>query len=105
VLGDFNRDLLAEMPRAADQPHLTVLGELNDGDPPGSVLTSAAAREDFRNCVRGQRHSGFIDYILLGEALLNQRVPHSVERPVWSVGDAARRLLSDHCPVAVRIVP
>ena len=105
VLGDFNRDLLGEHQQVGGRTHPTLLGELNDGEPPGSSVSSAASGDDFRNCARGQRHSGFIDYILLGEALLNRRVPHSVERLAWSADDAARRILSDHCPVAVRIVP
>ncbi len=105
ILGDFNRDLLAEQPAATRRPQPGVLAELNDGDPPGSALSSAAGRGDFRNCARGQRHSGFIDYILLGESLLKRRVPDSVERMVWTADDAAHRILSDHCPVAVRIEP
>lgn len=105
VLGDFNRDLLAEQRGASGQERPTVLGELNNGEPDGSRLFSVAGEGDFRNCSRGQRHSGFIDYILLGESLFRQRVPRSVERIVWSTEDAARRLLSDHCPLAVRIVP
>ena len=89
---------------AADlMPIAAALAELNDGDPPGSALSSAAGRSDFRNCARGQRHSGFIDYILLGESLFKRRVPDSVERLVWTTDDAAHRILSDHCPLAVRI--
>jgi endonuclease/exonuclease/phosphatase family metal-dependent hydrolase len=105
VLGDFNRDLQGEQLLAARRPQPTVLGELNDGEPRASTLSSAAGRGDFRNCARGQRHNGFIDYILLGESLLKRRVPDSVQRLVWSQDDAARRILSDHCPVAVRIEP
>lgn len=105
VLGDFNRDLLAEQRPTPGAKHTTVLAHLNDGAPPHSTLSSVAGREDFRNCARGQRHSGFIDYILLDQALLARRVPQSVERLVWSAADAARRLMSDHCPVAVRIIP
>jgi endonuclease/exonuclease/phosphatase family metal-dependent hydrolase len=105
VLGDFNRDLLGELPTATRRPQPGVLAELNDGDPPGSTLFSAAGRGDFRNCAQGQRHSGFIDYILLSEPLFLRRVPGSVERLVWTPEDAAHRILSDHCPVAVRIEP
>ena len=71
----------------------------------GPALYSAAGAEDFRSCARGQRNSGFIDYILLSESLRRQQVPHSVERIVWSDEDAAHRILSDHCPLAVRIIP
>lgn len=103
VLGDFNRDLLAEGAAAGGSSRHSVLGELNGGMPSAAQLHSAAELRDFRNCARGQRHSGFIDYILLGTALADRRVPDSVERTVWSSDDAAHRILSDHCPLAVRI--
>jgi len=105
LMGDFNRDLLGEQRTMAAGSHLTMIGALSHSESPGYFLASAAGREDFRNCVRGQRHNGFIDYILLSEALFNRRVPNSVDRLVWSPEDGARRILSDHCPVAVRIVP
>jgi endonuclease/exonuclease/phosphatase family metal-dependent hydrolase len=105
VLGDFNRDLLGEGNTTSRSTRRTVLGELNAGAPSAAQLHSAAKPSDFRNCARGQRHSGFIDYILLGTALADRRVPGSVERLVWSSGEAARRILSDHCPLAVRVRP
>ena len=104
LLGDFNRDLLAERADAGAS-HPTLLGALNDGVPAAARVYSAATRNDFRNCARGQRHTGFIDYILLGTALADRRVPGSVERLVFASDDAAHRILSDHCPIAVRIRP
>lgn len=104
LLGDFNRDLLAERSDAiSSRP--TLLGALNDGVPSAARVYSAATRNDFRNCARGQRHNGFIDYILLGTALADRRVAGSVERLVFASDDAAHRILSDHCPIAVRIRP
>ena len=104
LLGDFNRDLLAERSAAAaSRP--TLLGALNDGVPAAARVYSAASRSDFHNCARGQRHTGFIDYILLGTALADRRVAGSVERLVFASDDAAHRILSDHCPIAVRIRP
>jgi endonuclease/exonuclease/phosphatase family metal-dependent hydrolase len=104
VLGDFNRDLLREK-TVEDRQKKTNLLDALAGSISGPALYSAAGAEDFRSCARGQRNSGFIDYILLSDSLRRQQVPHSVERIVWSDEDAAHRILSDHCPVAVRIIP
>lgn len=104
VLGDFNRDLLREKIVEDRQKQTNLLGSFTAGMS-GPALYSAAGVEDFRSCARGQRNSGFIDYILLSESLRRQQVPRSVERVVWSDEDAAHRILSDHCPVAVRIIP
>ena len=104
VLGDFNRDLLREK-IVEDRNKQTNLLYDPTGSKRAPELYSAAGAEDFRSCARGQRNSGFIDYILLSESLRRQQVPHSVERIVWSDEDAAHRILSDHCPLAVRIIP
>ena len=95
ILGDFNRDLLAE--RGAG-----VWARLSDdAADPGMVNT--AAGEPFRNCYIGQTHTGYIDYILLGSTLAPSLVRGSFERLTYSATDAWRTKLSDHCPVAVRL--
>jgi endonuclease/exonuclease/phosphatase family metal-dependent hydrolase len=85
LMGDFNRDLLAT------------------GDVLGSNVHSAASRGDFTNCSVGQRHNGFIDYLLFGDRLFARLQPGSFERLTYAARDAARYKLSDHCPVSVRI--
>jgi len=105
VLGDFNRDLLAEQrAQTARGPTVPALwSAINDGNPRGARLTNTAAGEAFRNCAVGQNHVGYIDYILLGEQLAAHLQRGSFERLTWSASDAWRRKLSDHCPVAIRL--
>jgi exonuclease III len=66
-------------------------------------LVNTAAGEAFRNCYRGQTHTGYIDYILLGTTLAPSLVRGSFERLTYSAADAWHTKLSDHCPVAVRL--
>ena len=107
VLGDFNRDLLAESgpARSADGAQRNVWAEINDGDPPGARLVNSAAGERFSNCVRGGMQTGYIDQIVLGPALAAARLPGSFVRLTYAPRDASRLKLSDHCPIAVRIAP
>ncbi len=84
VLGDFNRDLLA--------------------DPLPLPLQNAAAGERFVNCSPMHSFPGYIDHILLSESLAARRAPGGFHRIVFDPPDALRRKLSDHCPVAVDLV-
>ena len=95
VLGDFNRDLLAE---SGDG----LWARIGAGTP-GFGLVNTAGGEPFHNCYAGQTHTGFIDYILLGETLARSLVHASFERLSYSAADAWRLKLSDHCPVAIRL--
>ncbi len=95
VLGDFNRDLLAERSDG-------VWSRLGSGGS-GPALFNTAAGEPFRNCYAGQTHTGYIDYILLGERLAPGLVRGSFERLIYSAADAWHTKLSDHCPVAIRL--
>jgi endonuclease/exonuclease/phosphatase family metal-dependent hydrolase len=97
VLGDFNRDLLRE------PPGNTLLGELDDADPPDSDLVNTAAGQIFQNCKQSQTFSGYIDYIVLGRRLARELVADSFGRALFRPSDAVRRKLSDHCPVFIRI--
>ncbi|MCC7464214.1 MAG: endonuclease/exonuclease/phosphatase family protein [Gammaproteobacteria bacterium] len=105
VLGDFNRDLLAERgpARAPDGAQLNLWPEIDDGEPPGARLVNSVAGERFSNCVRGAMHTGYIDQILLGPALAARRVHGSFQRLAYTPRDAWRLKLSDHCPIAIRI--
>lgn len=95
VLGDFNRDLLHE--------HGDGLWERIGADTDDARLVNTANAMIFRNCYAGQAHSGFIDYVLLGNALAPAVVPGSFEQLTYAPTDAWRLKLSDHCPVAVRL--
>jgi endonuclease/exonuclease/phosphatase family metal-dependent hydrolase len=105
ILGDFNRDLLAEREpvRSRNGSLRSLWHEISDGDPRGATLLNTAAGEPFRNCATGQNHTSFIDYILLGGPLRERWVAGSFERMTWQPRDAARLRLSDHCPVAIRL--
>ena len=98
VLGDFNRNLLAESRGMQDG-----LWQRINGGPGAAQLSITAANSHFRNCATGQRYSSYIDYILLGSQLQQQLISGSFERMIWSAEDAGRRKLSDHCPIAVRL--
>jgi endonuclease/exonuclease/phosphatase family metal-dependent hydrolase len=105
VVGDFNRELLREQgpARGENGQQLQLWPEINDGSPPGATLSNAATGSHFRNCAGGERQSGYIDQIVLGERLATALVPDSFERLTWQPADAARLKLSDHCPIAVRL--
>ena len=98
VLGDFNRDLLAES-RSGDSGLWHALADEDSGAP----LENTAARERYRNCRRGQRASGYIDYILLGGPLRGRALAGSFERVTYNASEAWRLKLSDHCPVALSL--
>jgi endonuclease/exonuclease/phosphatase family metal-dependent hydrolase len=103
VLGDFNRDLLAEAEVERGSTAAQGLwAQLNAGGP-GPGLRNTAAGQPFHNCYAGQTHTGYIDYILLGAALQGRLVSGSFERLTYSASDAWHRKLSDHCPVAVKV--
>jgi endonuclease/exonuclease/phosphatase family metal-dependent hydrolase len=95
VLGDFNRDLLHE--------HGDGLWARIGADVDDARLVNTAAASAFHNCYAGQTHTGYIDYVLLGETLAPALVPGSFERLTYVPTDAWRLKLSDHCPVAVRL--
>ena len=98
VLGDFNRDLRRE------PPGVSLWGDIDDADPPEADLVNTAEGQTFQNCSPSQTFSGYIDYIVLG-----RRVARGTGRKTRSGAsftapqDAARRKLSDHCPVFIRL--
>lgn len=98
VMGDFNRDLRAESLRG-DSGLLHALDEAL----PGAPLLDASAGSPYRNCRRGQRSSGYIDYLLLGGALRARAIAGSFERITYEPAQAWRMKLSDHCPVALSV--
>jgi len=105
LLGDFNRDLLGEPPagRSGDGRSLGVWAEIDDGVPAEADLRDAAEGERFRNCAPGGAYGAFIDHIVLSRALGAAIVPGSFQRVTFSAADARHAVLSDHCPVAVRV--
>ncbi len=97
LLGDFNRDLRQETAGAS------LWGDIDDGEPAGADLVNTAEGQSFENCSPQQTFSGYIDYVILGRAMARGLVPQSFGRALYRPRDAARRKLSDHCPVFIRL--
>ncbi len=97
VLGDFNRDLRQE------PAGVSFWTEIDDADPPAADLVNTAEGQKFQNCSPSQTFSGYIDYIVLGRDLARGVVKDSFGRSLYRPRDAARRKLSDHCPVFLRL--
>src|SRR3954469_19881923 len=97
LLGDFNRDLRREPAGPA------IWSQIDDGHPPEAQLVNTAEGKTFQNCLPSQTFSGFIDYILLDRRMARGLVPNSFGRELYRPKDAARRKLSDHCPVFIRL--
>jgi len=105
VLGDFNRDLLADTGPARSEAgaQRSLWAEIDDGDPIEADLTNAAEGERFVNCAPSQNFGGYIDHIVLSRSLAAVRVPGSFSRVVWDAAEAQRLKLADHCPVAISL--
>jgi endonuclease/exonuclease/phosphatase family metal-dependent hydrolase len=108
VMGDFNRDLLAEQgPERDAAGRLRNLWPVIDGldcaDGGDDLLFNTARGARFNNCSPGQAHTGFIDYILTGTLLASAVVPGSFAHPGYAAQDAWRLKLSDHCPATIRL--
>jgi endonuclease/exonuclease/phosphatase family metal-dependent hydrolase len=101
ILGDFNRDLLADQHPGRRAGSLW--WEIDDGRPDGANLHNAAAGEAFRNCVPGQGFRSYIDHILLSRSLTPAALPASFSRVTYRPADARHARLSDHCPVSIRL--
>jgi endonuclease/exonuclease/phosphatase family metal-dependent hydrolase len=97
ILGDFNRDLRRE------PAGVSLWSDIDDGDPPEADLVNTAEGQSFQNCAPSQTFSGYIDYILLGQRMARGLVENSFGRELYAPRDAARRKLSDHCPVFIRL--
>jgi endonuclease/exonuclease/phosphatase family metal-dependent hydrolase len=97
VLGDFNRDLRQE------PAGVSFWADIDDADPPAADLVNSAEGHKFQNCSPAQTFNGYIDYIIFGRDLARGLVQGSFGRALYRPRDAARRKLSDHCPVFIRL--
>ena len=91
-----------------------VLGDFNRGGPPTgadpfwALLNPAAFRASsselpFANCSWGAPYRDFIDHILVGQRLAAWLPANAFSQLRFGRGDAARYLLSDHCPIGVSL--
>lgn len=91
VLGDFNRGGLPE----AGDPFWGLL------DP--TTFHAAAASLRYANCSWGAPYGEFIDHILVSRNLLFRLATPAFAQQTYRAKDAARYLLSDHCPISVSL--
>jgi 5'-nucleotidase (lipoprotein e(P4) family) len=103
VVGDFNRRLTAEVGGARDaagQP-LNLWPEIDDRDPAGADLVSAAEYIPFSKCVATDPYDSYVDQIVLGRDLARRWDRKSFERVTYTLQDFGAYKLSDHCPVGI----
>lgn len=105
VLGDFNRHLDQDERRAAgpdESAPLNLLPAWSDDQPRGAVLHRATAGQPYLPCDADDRHSRYIDDILLSDSLKarydNRRATLRMTRLPYEPQDRGRQL-SDHCPL------
>ena len=105
ILGDFNRHLDQDERRSAgpdEAAPLNLLPAWSDDQPRGAVLHRATAGERYLPCDADDRHSRYIDDILLSEGLKarheNRRATLRLTRLPYDPQDRGRQL-SDHCPL------
>lgn len=107
VLGDFNRDLLADPGPARNdrgEPR-SLWAEIDDGEPAEADLVNVAEGQRFVNCAPGQNYGGYIDHVVLSRSLAERRLPGGFVRLTYEPRDALRLRLPDHCPVGVDLAP
>ena len=93
VMGDFN----CRLDGNKDDFWL----EINDGEPAGADL--ARATEGVSPECWGGRRSGYIDHIVYGPKVKKWVVAGSFRQLVYKEPETMRKLLSDHCPVLMRL--
>lgn len=103
VLGDFNRRFTRERGAARDAAGRiqNLFAELNGDAPRGSQLTSIAATAPFRKCIPGDEYDSYIDNVVVGPALAPSIIKGSFQRVSYTLADAQKYRLSDHCPVGI----
>ena len=96
VLGDFNRRFFHE-PDGDEAWRM-----LDDAQPPRSRLSSPTAGRK-PTCLGG-KYPSFIDHLLFNAPATTMLVDGSFREHVYDLSDAPRaRVLSDHCPLSVRV--
>lgn len=105
VLGDFNRHLDQDARFEAgpdERQPLNLMQAWSDDQPRGAVLRRATERQPYLPCDADDRHSRYIDDILVSEKLAaqheNRRATARFARLSYDPQDRGRQL-SDHCPL------
>ncbi|MCE0495350.1 endonuclease/exonuclease/phosphatase family protein [Vibrio salinus] len=105
VLGDFNRQLTGYKD--------WFWKEIDDGDPAGMKLYSAAGKDKSRCQSKTydienhswslMRYENYIDHIVLDEQAIELMVPESFKQFLYHQDDVMNLNLSDHCPIRVTL--
>ena len=105
LLGDFNRRMLIERGGARDAQgrQLNVWAEINDGEPAGASLVDVTRGAKFTKCIADDPYDQYIDTVLLDRKLAASILPKSFIRVTFTLDDAKRHALSDHCPVGIAL--
>lgn len=106
ILGDFNRhlDKDSRYPAGPDESQpLNLFNALSDNEPAGAVLVRATEGAGSMPCSADDRHTRYIDDILVSEKLAARAAQKQFTRVPFAPEDH-RRLLSDHCPVVYSLI-
>lgn len=101
ILGDFNRHLDKDSrhPAGPDESQpLNLFNALSDNEPAGAVLVRATDGAVSMPCSADDRHTRYIDDILVSEKLAARAAQKQFTRLPFAPEDQGRKL-SDHCPV------
>ncbi|WP_374258158.1 hypothetical protein [Aquabacterium sp.] len=101
VLGDFNRHLDRDARFDAGEDEaapLNVFAAWSDDQPKGAILHRATTDQAYVPCDAQDRHSRYIDDILISDRLRQRFGNARFGRQAYAPADAGRQL-SDHCPL------
>jgi endonuclease/exonuclease/phosphatase family metal-dependent hydrolase len=107
VLGDFNRhlDKDARYPAGPDEEQPFNLWQAwSDQNPPGADLMRATEGQPYLRCNDSERHSQYIDDIVIDRRLGTRFPTRRFARQPDEAADQGRQL-SDHCPVVWALKP
>ncbi len=106
ILGDFNRhlDKDSHYPAGPDESQpLNLFNALSDNEPAGAVLVRATEGASSIPCSADDRHTRYIDDILVSETLARRAARRQFTRLPFAPEDQGRQL-SDHCPVVYSLI-
>lgn len=106
ILGDFNRhlDKDSRQPGGPDESApLHLFNALSDNDPPGATLLRATEGAPSIACDANDRHSRYIDDILVSTGLAARASQRQFTRLPYDAQDLGRAV-SDHCPLVFSLI-
>jgi hypothetical protein len=86
-----------------EPPEFPRRGEIDDADPPEADLVNTADGQTFQNCSPARDVQRLHRLHRPGSRAARGLVKDSFGRSLYAPQEAARRKLSDHCPVFIRL--